>query len=359
MLLDDLLAGPQFATPQAVKERTLVDGLAELQRHHRAYCEPYRRLMDALHVDEEAMYERVADLPFLPVRLFKEHELRSIAEEEVFKVLTSSGTTGQAVSRIYLDRDATQTQARALSRVMAEVLGPKRLPMLIVDHPSVLRDRRSFSARGAGVAGMMNFGRRHAYALDERFQLDEPVVRAFLDEFGGEPFLVFGFTYMVWLHLYEPASAAGLDLSNGVLVHSGGWKKLLDRSVSLEEFRLRFAEDTGLTHIYNFYGMVEQIGSVFLEAPDDPGVLYAPSFADVVIRDPETWEEVATGGTGIVEVVSMLPRSYPGHALLTEDLGELVGVDDGPSWSGKRFRILGRVPRAEVRGCSDTFEPAA
>ena len=32
-------------------------------------------------------------------------ELRSVANESVFKTLTSSGTTGQAVSRIYLDRE--------------------------------------------------------------------------------------------------------------------------------------------------------------------------------------------------------------------------------------------------------------
>ena len=38
------------------------------------------------------------DLPFLPVRLFKERDLKSIPDEQVFKVMTSSGTTGQAVS---------------------------------------------------------------------------------------------------------------------------------------------------------------------------------------------------------------------------------------------------------------------
>ena len=88
-------------------------------------------------------------------------------------------------------------------------------------------------------------------------------------------------------------------------------------------------------------------------------MLYAPAFADVVIRDPVTWKPVQPGGTGVIEVVSLLPRSYPGHALLTEDLGELVGVDDGPVWKGNRFRVLGRVPLAEVRGCSDTYEPVA
>ena len=42
---------------------------------------------------------------------------------------------------------------------------------------------------------------------------------------------------MVWLYLYEVARDHGLDLSNGILIHSGGWKKLIDRAVDNTEFR--------------------------------------------------------------------------------------------------------------------------
>jgi hypothetical protein len=55
--------------------------------------------------------------------------------------------------------------------------------------------------------------------------------------------------------------------------------------------------------------------------------------------------------------VSTLPTSYPGHVLLTEDLGVVHGIDDG-DWPGKRFSVLGRLPRAEARGCSDTYQSA-
>jgi hypothetical protein len=240
---------------------------------------------------------------------------------------------------------------------MRAVLGRERLPMLVVDSSAVVRDRRTFSARGAGVLGMMPFGREHVFALDADLQLDADAVRGFLARHGSAPFLVFGFTFMVWSHLYEPARAAGLDLTNGILVHSGGWKKMIDRSVSAAEFR-RVLGELGLVRIHNFYGMVEQIGSVFLEGPEGDGSLYAPGFADVIVRDPVTWREAPTGQVGVLEVVSVLPTSYPGHALLTEDLGVVHGVDDGPAWRGKRFSVLGRVPRAEIRGCSDTVVAA-
>ena len=100
-------------------------------------------------------------------------------------------------------------------------------------------------------------------------------------------------------------------------------------------------------------GMVEQVGSVFLEGED--GYLYAPNFADVIVRDAETWDELPAGKPGVIQVLSTLPESYPGHAILTEDLGIVHGVDDGRCGRrGKYFSVLGRVPRAELRGCSDT-----
>jgi hypothetical protein len=58
----------------------------------------------------------------------------------------------------------------------------------------------------------------------------------------------------------------------------------------------------------------------------------------------------------------MLPESYPGHSILTEDLGRITAVDTCPCGRlGKALRIEGRVPKAELRGCSDTHReiPAA
>ncbi|MEU4559339.1 acyl-protein synthetase [Actinoplanes sp. NPDC023936] len=341
-----------FTLSQAAKEEILLKELSSLTSLHRERCAPYDRILSANGFHEAAS---VADLPWLPVRLFKTLELKSIPDDEVFKVLTSSGTTGD-VSRIYLDKAAAAEQQRRLAATVQTVLGPKRLPMLLVDTKAMLKDRRSFSARGAGVLGMSTFGRDHVWALDNDGVVDLDAIRGFLAKHGDQPFLIFGFTFLVWLHLYEVARDNGLDLSNGILIHSGGWKKLIDQAVSPDEFRARLA-GIGLTSVHNYYGMVEQIGTIFLEGPSG-GSLYCPDFADVVVRDPETWAELPPGKPGLLEVVSTLPTSYPGHVLLTEDLGVVHGIDDG-DWPGKRFSVLGRLPRAEARGCSDTYRSAA
>src|SRR5208283_1723087 len=81
-----------------------------------------------------------------------------------------------------------------------------------------------------------------------------------------------------------------------------------------------------------------------------------PNFAEVAIRDFMTLQQVQPGQQGLIQVLSVLPTSYPGQALLTEDVGVLLGYDNCPCGRpGLCFRFLGRVAHAEVRGCGDTF----
>lgn len=347
MLPDALLERPAFSLGGARKDALLLEHLNALTAHHRAACRPYARALDALWPGAHDGAARLDEVPWLPVQLFKTHELRSIPADDVFKTLTSSGTTGQARSRIFLDAASSARQTRALATVMSHVLGQQRLPMLVLDTRETVSDRRTFNARAAGILGMAMFGRDHCYALDADLTLRTDEVRAWLDKHAGERILVFGFTFMVWEALRE---AVGIDLSRATLIHSGGWKKLIDEAVDNATFKRTLATTTGLRDVRSFYGMVEQIGSVFIECSE--GHLHAPNAADVVMRDPDTFEPAASG---LVQVLSALPTSYPGHSLLTEDLGTVITRDGCRcGWSGAAIAVHGRVPKAELRGCSDT-----
>lgn len=94
----------------------------------------------------------------MPVRLFKELELRSVPKEEVVKTMTSSGTSGQAVSKIYLDRTTSSNQQKTMVKIVSDYTGSGRMPMIILDCPSVVKNRLMFSARGAGILGFSIFG---------------------------------------------------------------------------------------------------------------------------------------------------------------------------------------------------------
>ena len=62
-------------------------------------------------------------------------------------------------------------------------------------------------------------------------------LREFLDKHKGETILLFGFTFMIWQHFYKKLKALDikLDLSNAVLIHGGGWKKLTELKISSED----------------------------------------------------------------------------------------------------------------------------
>ncbi|WP_354686942.1 acyl-protein synthetase [Cupriavidus necator] len=349
-------AWPVYDLPHAEKSARLATLLSALTWHHADRCLPYRRVLEGRGYQAGETFA-LEELPFLPVRLFKEYELRSVAEAEVFKVLTSSGTTSQRVSRIVLDRDTATAQTRALVLIVQQFLGKARLPMLVLDHPGVIRDRASFSARGAGILGFSSFGRDHTYALrDAGMAPDFALIADFLARHRGERIFLFGFTFMIWRHFLAELERqrVELDFDDAVLIHGGGWKKLQDEAVDGATFRRRLRERCNICAVHDFYGMVEQVGSIFMEC--EHGRLHTPAFADVLIRDPHDWSVLPPGRAGVIQVLSLLPGSYPGNSLLTEDTGTCLGIDDCRCGRlGRTFRVHGRIARAELRGCSDTY----
>ncbi len=354
----ELFQIPPYSLGRGEKGAVLTERLVQLCRCHMDSCAEYRRMMESIGFDAGGV-KTLEDIPFLPVRLFKELELRSVPEGEVFKTMTSSGTSGQAVSKIYLDRETSGNQQKALAKIVSSFTGAGRMPMLIIDCPSVVKDRAMFSARGAGILGFSLFGTDRAYALDDAMELDADAVSAFLGKHKGQRILLFGFTFMVWQHFYkELCRLAGegktFDLSQGILIHGGGWKKLEGEAVSQAEFHGRLKEVCGLDEIHDYYGMVEQTGCIYMQC--GCGHLHASNFSDVVMRRALDFSPCGIGERGIIQVLSVLPGSYPGHSLLTEDEGVLLGEDDCPCGrKGKYFKVLGRLKNAEIRGCSDTY----
>lgn len=356
--MEKLFETAPFSLSQREKEELLMPRFRELAAHHYRANPVFRNLVDRVFGKESLRAARPEDLPFVPARFFKTHELSSVAPDAVVKVLTSSGTAGQTPSRIHLDARTAANQAKALVKVCQHFLGSARLPMVVIDSKAAVNDRLSRTARAAGIVGMMQFGRNPFYALHDDMTLDLDGLERYVESAGGRVFY-FGFTFIIWERLVRTLEGAGkcLEPHDGVLFHGGGWKKMEHEAVSPEEFRHRAGHTLGGARVHNFYGMVEQPGGVYFE--NEKHFMHAPVFSDVIVRDPATLKPAAPGEPGFIQVLSTLPESYPGFSVLTEDMGVLCGEDDPAlDMKGRFFEVLGRVPRSEVRGCSDTFEPA-
>ncbi|MBR6159358.1 MAG: acyl-protein synthetase [Lachnospiraceae bacterium] len=369
-MIEDFYEHEPYDLDRESKDKLLTKELLELTRHHRDNCTEYRQFLEASGFDEDKV-GTASDIPFFPVRLFKDVDLLSIPREDVFKTMTSSGTTGQRVSKVFVDKETAMIQQKVMLRILGDYWGKKRLPMLVIDSKETVRNRQLFTARGAAIMGLQTAARDIVYALSDDMSLNVAAVKDFLWKYSGQRFIMFGFTFIVWQHLYKEFESAdtvkrqindeeielnikNYDLSEAFLMTGGGWKRLVSESISQDDFKSRMKEVFGIGHFIDHYAMVEQTGCIYAEC--EYGHLHASNYSDVFIRDHVDFSVKGIGEKGIIQTVSVLPHSYPGHSLLTEDEGMILGEDDCPCGrKGKYIQIIGRLKSAELRGCSDTY----
>ena len=81
--------------------------------------------------------------------------------------------------------------------------------------------------------------------------------------------------------------------------------------------------------IRDVYGFTEQSGVIY---PDDGnGVRLAPVYSEVIVRDPVTLEPYRKGIRDCLSSSHHCLDSYPGIALLLDDMGRIVSRDAGYS----------------------------
>ena len=339
-----------FSLNEKEKENWYFDNQKKLTNYHYKNCKEYKKITNKIYGGFNKS-KNLSELPFVPANLFKDFNLITNNINELSKTLTSSGTTGSKNARINLDRKTSLLQSRALSNIFQDILNKKRGNMFIVDSPKVFFDKKLLNARGAAIKGFSQLMDKTVFLLDENLNLKIDVLTNFLNSNSKEQFVIFGFTSFIWQYLLKKINKNLIESNNGILIHGGGWKKMHDQAVSRESFNSRIKDTLGIKKVHNYYGMVEQTGSVFLEC--EYGFFHTSIFSDIIVRDSNL-RVSPLKKEGLIQVFSLLPLSYPGHNILTEDVGAIQGVDNCKCQrKGKYFSIKGRVPGTELRGCSD------
>ena len=88
-MLDRLLEDIPYGVSQGQKENLLLQGVNELTKFHAEHCAPYQSILQGIW-DGKVSAERLSDIPYLPVTLFKKLSLSSVAPEDITLTLTSS-----------------------------------------------------------------------------------------------------------------------------------------------------------------------------------------------------------------------------------------------------------------------------
>ena len=349
--LDLIMEHNPFVTSNNIK-KNYKEAINFLTKYHFTKCTDYNNILSTLKFSIKKKYKSNL-LPYLTSAIFKTRELKSIKKEEIFKIVKSSGTTGQKQSSIFLNKENAFSQIKVLSHLFQNFFNEKtRLPMLIIDSKKTISNKKNYSARTAGILGFSNFGTDITYALDENMNVDIKLIKRFLHKNKNKKKIIYGFTYIIWSLFIEKINnkKISIDLSNSILIHGGGWKKLSEKKISNKIFKEKIKKTIKISNVFNYYGLIEQAGSIFFECENN--FFHTSNYSNIIIRD----KEFNVKNKGIIQLQSLLPVSYPGHNLLTEDLGEIFGKDNCKCGrSGIFFKIYGRALKSEIKGCSDTL----
>ncbi len=346
----DLLFGKKpFSLNKEIKRKYFFKALNKLYLHHKKNSDVFKK------IDKIFSYKKnninLSKFPFIPVSLFKKYDLKSLPDNKIHKVLKSSGTSSNLLSKIFLDKKTSFYQTKILSSIGSNFLGKERIPMLVFDNVKSSQNKDSYTARKAAIIGFSIFAKNTTYILDEHMKVDFNILNKFLEKHKSQKFLIFGFTSILWDAFFNQLNKHKFDLRNAILLHGGGWKKLENLGIKNIDFKNFLKKNFKLNNVINYYGMVEQTGSIFFECNE--GYFHSSIYSEVIIRD-KNFNVISRDQKGIIQLISLLPWSYPGISIITEDVGEIKGEDDCKCGRlGKYFLVHGRIKNAELRGCSD------
>lgn len=341
-----LLDSPPFAERD---ESSLLAEMNALTRWHRAGCPEFGAMWPG--DDDAASLEA---LPFVHVGVFK-HLLLTTRGASHQRTLTSSSTSGASPSKITLDTRSSELQSASSLAILRHLVGPDLRPLLILDDVASLRRPGQLSARTAAAMSLRPLASQIHFVLDPTTSnptLREGAVRDALA--GHDELLVYGFTSVLWQAWGEGAGNKLKALLRGKtihFVHSGGWKKLEALKVDRASFDAALLEGlSSASSVIDYYGLVEQVGVIFPLC--SAGFRHAPRWAGVIVRDPFTLRALPDS-PGMLQLMNTLAWGAPYHNVLTEDTGRLAPGPCPCGLTGLRFELLGRVPKAESRGCAN------
>ena len=325
--------------------------IKKLCLYHYKNSPSYKLISDSIF-NSILKIKKISELPYVHTSIFKNFNLISRSNKENISTFRSSGTTGFKQSKINLDPKTSLLQSKALNKIFSEVINKKK-DIFFVESEDFLNSKESMTAKGAAIKGFGQLCKNKYFLLDKKKRLKITFLKDYIKNYANKEFVIFGFTSSVWFNLVEEMKKQKIKLkiNQGILLHGGGWKKMHKLRVTNNKFKNEIKNLIGVKQVYNYYGMIEQTGSVFLECKE--GYFHCSIFSDIFVRNSKL-DICNINENGLIQTLSLLPLSYPGHNILTEDIGKIHGIDNCKCGKkGKYFSVLGRVPNSELRGCSD------
>lgn len=296
----------------------------ELFRFQAEHTAPYRRYVELLGV-EPAHVERLEDIPFLPIELFKTTDVYC-GSEPAEMIFTSSNTGSTVASRhLVASLDAyRKTFIEAFRRFYGE---PQKwsiyglLPSYLEREGSSLVYMVDTLIKECGSGGF--------YLYDyERLIADM--------EADPKPKILLGVSYALW----DLAEQYAPKLRDTIVMETGGMKGRR-QELTKSELHAILCRGFGIEHIDSEYGMAELMSQAYSSGN---GIFRTPEWMRVMVRDiNDPFDHSPAGSRGGIDIIDLANISSCAF-IQTQDMGRLY--EDGS------FQIEGRIAGSDIRGCN-------
>jgi phenylacetate-coenzyme A ligase PaaK-like adenylate-forming protein len=289
----------------------------------------YQEFCNFLKVDKQAV-KMVTQIPFLPIKFFKSHDVVSTTNP-IQETFTSSGTTGMITSKHLVTDISLYEQSYRLA--FSEFYGNIEDYVVLALLPSYLQ--RTGSSLIYMVKDLIELS-NNEHSGFYLHNYDELIAKLIELDNAGQNVILIGVTYAL-LDLIEKQN---FQLKNTIIMETGGMKGRR-KEIIREELHDILCKGFGVKSIHSEYGMTELLSQAYSLGN---GIFECPAWMQILVRNTEdalTYENYGkTGGVNVIDLANINSCSF----IATQDLGK--------KYPNNSFEILGRFDNSDIRGCN-------
>lgn len=301
----------------------------EVFRYQAENIPVYAEFLQLLDVNPSAV-NRISDIPFLPVELFKTHNIipPDLSAEILFN---SSGTTGSETSTHYVADAAVYQQS--IRRTFELFFGDPGKYCILALLPSYLERNSASLVYMVNYLMQLSGNSLNGFFLNDHSALQKTIIH---NETKKIPTLLIGVSFA----LLDFAEKCAMPLHHTHIIETGGMKGRR-AEITRQELHSYLQQAFALESIYSEYGMTELLSQSYSL---QDGIFYSPPWKRILIRDADDPLHILeTDRNGLINIID-LANIYSCSFIATSDTGKLN--------NNGGFIVSGRFDKADIRGCN-------
>ncbi|RPA68121.1 acyl transferase [Cyclobacteriaceae bacterium YHN15] len=276
--------------------------------------------------------KNIEDIPFLPIKFFKDFPVVTGEMASFQGYFSSSGTTGAITSKHYFwsEEFYLHHSLNLFEKEYGSITDYHILALL----PSYLERKGSSLVRmaeyfiqktGSEFSGFYLYNHEDLIKTMEVLKKDEKKV------------ILLGVTFAL-LDLAD--GKLNIPLFDNLIVMETGGMKGRRREMIREEVHAILKRAFGVNHIHSEYGMTELMSQAYSKSEGKYNIPFSMRVMVRDINDPLSYSNRKQGGINIIDLANFHSCAF----IETQDLGQIDRQN--------KLEVLGRFDNSEVRGCN-------